>query len=174
MSTELARTILETNPEALKILVKKLNDPPRGTFTRHKLNWNDKGVLPEDKAKENDLYDSWLRNLKAGDMVWYTHYAGWGSNYRRFTTVKNLTKTNMIRLTDDTLVDSDGHIKGGGGSYCYLQPYTEEYEAHKKRGKTVQKLNSMKFDHLTNDGLALVIQAIQQAEAMLPKLLEGE
>lgn len=171
MATELALSILENNPDALKILTKKLNNPPRDTFTRHRLNWADKGVLPEEKVAENSMYDGWLRSLKAGDVVYYNSYSGYHSHHR-VTTVKNLTKTGMVRLADDTLVEKDGRVKGNG-MFSYLQPYTEEYVIHKKRGKIVQKLNSMKFEHLTNEGLALVIKAIQEAESMLPKLLDA-
>lgn len=144
--------------------LKSLNGLPKDTFKHTSERWNDGDA----EKKAIALYQAWLKSLKPGDMVYYDYWSGWHGG-RTITTVKNITKTGMIRLADDKLVETDGRVKG---ERRYLQPYTEAYEHHKKRLKAIYELSCMKYEHFTDEGLALIIQAIGQAESLLPKMLE--
>lgn len=149
---------------------KELNSPPKDTFRRHMpAHWRKDEPLPEDKQRENELYDAWLQSLKPGDAVYYNWRSEWSSG-RDFTTVKSKTKTGMIRLEDGKLIEQNGRVKGE--FHRYLQPYTEEYRVHDQRKNILHKLSTLKLDHLTNDGLTIVMEAIMRAEGMLPQALK--
>jgi hypothetical protein len=151
--------------DELRKLVDTYNKPPRDTFRRHHTPGL-RGGMPPEKVQENELYDAWLVSLKPGDAVYYDYFENWHGG-RRFTTVKNRTKTGMIRLADDSLVEQNGRVKGESR---YLQPYTEDYRIFDQRKKILYTLNNMKFDHLPNEGLVMILKAVKEAESLLLSL----
>jgi hypothetical protein len=144
--------------------VADLNKEPASPFSPY--GW---GKEVEERKR---AHQDWVQSLKPGDMVYYDAGRSY-SHHRNITQVDKITATGMIRLKDGELVKADGYLRGHL-SMRLLQPYTKEYEDYLKRVKVIRELNGMTFDHLTNEGLALVMHAINQASAMLPKTIEKE
>jgi hypothetical protein len=154
----------------IRKLTDHFNKPPRETFKRHHPSgWNKDKPLTEDQQRENELYDAWLASMKPGDVVYYDYFEGWHGG-RRFTKFKSRTKTGMIRLEDGKLVEQNGRVKGESH---YLQPYTAEYRLFDQRKGVLAKLRNRTFDHLTNEGLVYILQAIERAESIVLQKLDG-
>lgn len=80
----------------------------------------------------------WLKNLKGGDQVCYRVTGASNSNYK-FSEVKKITPTGMIRLLDGSLFN----VRGNSADNKWgLGPYTEDIKQQVERAKLVSKASS--------------------------------
>ena len=107
----------------------------------------------------SEEYLDWLKNLKAGDTVWYD--VGIVKRHRRLSKISNITATGRIRLEDSTMWYHSG--KGQGThKHSYIRPYTEQDKAEDARNSAVNFLNNFDFKTLTSEDLLAVMAVIRK------------
>lgn len=84
----------------------------------------------------------WLKNLKVGDEVAVDESSQWHGKRYVIRTVKNITPTGRIRLSDGTQYKSDGYKIGGGLSQPLRKITPQILDVIERR----ELLGKLKFD----------------------------
>lgn len=105
----------------------------------------------------------WVKSLKEGDKVAYNTIQHGSKRQYKILTVKKITPTGKIRLSDDTLFDEKGNYRSDTGWYrtfYHLEPVTKEIIDHMRKAKILYDLSNTKFDNLALDKLEEIIKII--------------
>lgn len=123
--------------------------------------------MERQREEEQKKMEEWLKSLKVGDTVCYRVYS-WSGSFWRTAKVKKITPTGMLRLEDDTLVNSNGRLKG---SYAEISPLTAEVAEDIRRQTLTSEVKNLlyKVDKLNPNKLST--EELEIVKAALDKVL---
>lgn len=99
-------------------------------------------------------YQQWLDGLKEGDEVFYSGGRFYGGTIAK---VKRFTPSRMIGLSNGTMVNKDGSIRGD--KYFSIHPVTQKNRDEIEKRRLYSKVRAIDFGRLSLEQLREVAKA---------------